>query len=84
MRNTDALKWQRILAMYRFFLHKKGKLLAVKDVKNTLDNEGIEVCLRDVQRDLADMRNIGVLESIGVNQNLRYKIAAVQAIDFYG
>jgi len=78
MRNTDTLKWQRILAMYRFFLHKKGRLLAVKDVKNALDSEDIIANIRDIQRDLADMK------SIGVNQNLRYRIPNVQAINFYG
>jgi len=84
MRNTDSFKWQRILIIYRFFLHKKGKPQAVKDVKNLLDSEDIAVNIRDVQRDLADMRDIGVLESIGANQNLRYKLPNEQAVDFYG
>jgi len=84
MRNTDTFKWQRILAMYRFFLHKKGRPQAVKDVKNALESEDIVANIRDIQRDLADMKSIGVLESIGVNQNLRYRIPNVQAIDFYG
>nr|AGS54302.1 helix-turn-helix type 11-like protein [uncultured bacterium contig00111] len=78
------MKWQRILSIYRFFVHKKGRPQAVKDVKNALEIEGVEVCLRDIQRDLADMRDMGVLDGIGAGQNLRYKIPDGQAMDFYG
>ena len=84
MRNTDSLKWQRILTIYRFFASKKGKPKAVKDVEYALKAVDIEAGIRDIQRDLADMKNIGVLESIGAGKNLRYKIPAMQAIDFYG
>ncbi|MDR3000331.1 MAG: WYL domain-containing protein [Fibromonadaceae bacterium] len=84
MRTTDTLKWQRILAMYQFFARKKGKSMAVKDVENALKAAGIEVCTRDAQRDLVDLKKNGVLEAIGTGKRLRYKVPATQAIDFYG
>jgi len=84
MRITDTLKWQRMLAIYRFFIRKKGKPQMVKDVEISLQNSGIEVCIRDVQRDLVDLKDNGILEAVGSGKNLRYKIPAVQAIDFYG
>jgi len=83
MRSTDSLKWQRMLSAYQFFIQKKGKQQTVKDVEFFLKSTGIEVCTRDVQRDLMELKNNGVLENIGKGKNLRYKIPAMHAIDFY-
>jgi predicted DNA-binding transcriptional regulator YafY len=84
MHTTDTLKWQRMLAIYRFFIRKKGKPQTVKDVEISLQNSGLDICTRDTQRDLMELKNNGILEAIGSGKNLRYKIPAVQAIDFYG
>ena len=84
MRTTDTLKWQRMLAIYQFFVRKKGRQQPVKEVENALKFAGIEAPIRDIQRDLADLKNARILEAVGVKQNLRYKIPAVQAMDFYG
>jgi hypothetical protein len=84
MKNTDTLKWQRMLALYQFFARKKGKPQTVGEAQNYLKLNGLEAASRDVQRDLADLRDHGILDSVGANRNLRYKISAERAVDFYG
>jgi predicted DNA-binding transcriptional regulator YafY len=84
MSSIDTLKWQRILIIYQFFVQKKGKPQTIKDVEKALQNSNIEICIRDIQRYLAELRDVGILESVGSGKNLQYKIPSVQAISFYG
>ena len=69
--------------MYQFFLSEKGTLQTVKEVEKALEDKGIKVCKRDIQRDLADMKKAGFLESVGNNQNLKYKLSANQPVPMF-
>ncbi|MCL2100998.1 MAG: hypothetical protein FWH22_04720 [Fibromonadales bacterium] len=61
---------------------KKGKPKAVKDVEYALKAVDIEADVRDIQRDLADMKNIGVLESIGAGKNEQERDSVLVKLKF--
>jgi len=66
--------------MHQFFLNENGAPQTIKGVEKFLKDNGIKVGKRDIQRDLADMKNAGFLESSGNRQNLKYELSANQPV----
>jgi len=81
---SDILQWQRMLSIYQFLCRKKGREYTVNEVRTALLQIGMELNIRNTQRDLADLAEAGYLTAVNSGKNLRYRVPKEQAIDFYG